>query len=153
MEELNKQEIELLRILQKNSRFDITDLTEKLNMSRTSVYERIKKLENEGYISNYVALINPKKVGLNFTVIINVSLISQRLEFVEEFSKQVGELEEVVEGYVTGGIFDYVLKVVVKDPEAFNDFIVKKLSIIPNISKVQSSFVMSYIKQSTALHF
>ncbi|MCC9070233.1 Lrp/AsnC family transcriptional regulator [Flavobacterium sp. F-65] len=153
MEELSKQEIELLRILQKNSRFDITDLTEKLNMSRTSVYDRIKKLENEGYIDEYVAIINPKKVGLNFTVIINVSLISQRLEFVEEFSKQVAELDEVVEGYVTGGIFDYVLKVVVKDPEAFNDFIVKKLSIIPNISKVQSSFVMSYIKQSTALHF
>lgn len=153
MEELSKQEIELLRILQKNSRFDITDLTEKLNMSRTSVYDRIKKLENEGYINDYVAIVNPKKVGLNFTVIVNVSLISQRLEFVEEFSKQIAALDEVVEGYVTGGIFDYVLKVVVKDPEAFNDFITKKLSVIPNISKVQSSFVMSYIKQSTALHF
>ncbi|WP_167365408.1 Lrp/AsnC ligand binding domain-containing protein [Flavobacterium phragmitis] len=55
-------------------------------------------------------------------------------------------------GYVTGGIFDHVLKVVVKDPETFNDFI-RKLSNIPNISKVQSSFVMSYIKQSTKLHF
>ncbi|MFH6969024.1 Lrp/AsnC family transcriptional regulator [Flavobacterium sp. FlaQc-28] len=152
MQELNKQEIELLRILQKNAKFDITDLTEKLNMSRTSVYDRIKKLENEGYIKDYVAIIDPKKVGLNFTVIINVSLNSQRLELVEEFSKQVAVLEEVVEGYITGGIFDYVLKVVVKDPEAFNDFI-RKLSTIPNISKVQSSFVMSYIKQSTTLHF
>ncbi|MCP2029510.1 Lrp/AsnC family transcriptional regulator [Flavobacterium sp. HSC-32F16] len=152
MQELNKQEIELLRILQKNARFDITDLTERLNMSRTSVYDRIKRLENEGYIKDYVAIIDQKKVGLNFTVIINVSLNSQRLELVEEFSRQVAALDEVVEGYVTGGIFDYVLKVVVKDPEAFNDFI-QKLSNIPNISKVQSSFVMSYIKQSTALHF
>src|SRR6218665_429885 len=147
MQELSKQEIELLRILQQNARFDITDLTERLNMSRTSVYDRIKKLENEGYIKDYVAIIDPKKVGLNFTVIINLSLTSQRLELVEEFSRQVSALDEVVEGYVTGGIFDYVLKVVVKDPEAFNDFI-RKLSNIPNISKVQSSFVMSYIKQS-----
>jgi Lrp/AsnC family transcriptional regulator len=152
MQELSKQEIELLRILQENARFDITDLTERLNMSRTSVYDRIKKLENEGYIQDYVAIIDPKKVGLNFTVIINLSLNSQRLELVEEFSRQVSALDEVVEGYVTGGIFDYVLKVVVKDPEAFNDFI-RKLSNIPNISKVQSSFVMSYIKQSTKLHF
>ncbi|MCR4033649.1 MULTISPECIES: Lrp/AsnC family transcriptional regulator [Flavobacterium] len=152
MQELSKQEIELLRILQENARFDITDLTERLNMSRTSVYDRIKKLENEGYIKDYVAIIDPKKVGLNFTVIINLSLNSQRLELVEEFSRQVSALDEVVEGYVTGGIFDYVLKVVVKDPEAFNDFI-RKLSNIPNISKVQSSFVMSYIKQSTKLHF
>ncbi|MBW1656908.1 MULTISPECIES: Lrp/AsnC family transcriptional regulator [Flavobacterium] len=152
MQELSKQEIELLRILQQNARFDITDLTERLNMSRTSVYDRIKKLENEGYIKDYVAIIDPKKVGLNFTVIINLSLTSQRLELVEEFSRQVSALDEVVEGYVTGGIFDYVLKVVVKDPEAFNDFI-RKLSNIPNISKVQSSFVMSYIKQSTKLHF
>lgn len=152
MQELSKQEIELLRILQQNARFDITDLTERLNMSRTSVYDRIKKLENEGYIKDYVAIIDQKKVGLNFTVIINLSLTSQRLELVEEFSRQVSALDEVVEGYVTGGIFDYVLKVVVKDPEAFNDFI-RKLSNIPNISKVQSSFVMSYIKQSTKLHF
>lgn len=152
MQKLSKQEIELLRILQKNARFDITDLTEKLNMSRTSVYERIKKLENEGYIKDYVAIIDPKKLGLNFTVIINVSLISQRLEFVEEFSRQAAALDEVVEGYVTSGIFDYVLKIVVKDLDAFNDFIMK-LSVIPNISKVQSSIVMSYIKQSTMLHF
>ncbi|MFH7001744.1 Lrp/AsnC family transcriptional regulator [Flavobacterium bizetiae] len=153
MEELNKQEIELLRILQKSSKFDISDLTERLGMSRTSIYEKIKKLENEGYIYNYVALINPRKVGLNFTVIVNVSLNSQQIEFVEEFSRQVALLPEVVEAYVTGGIFDYVLKVVVKDPDAFSDFIAKKLSVIPNIGKVQSSFVMNYIKQSTAVPF
>lgn len=153
MENLTKQETELLRLLQKNSRFDITELTEKLNMSRTSVYDRIKKLENEGYITNYVALVDPKKVGLNFTVIVNVSLISQRIDYVQEFSRQVALLDEVVEGYVTAGIFDYVLRVVVKDPEAFNVFISTKLSVIPNISKVQSSFVMSYIKQSTVLPF
>lgn len=153
MEALNKQELELLRILQKNSRFDITDLTERLNMSRTAVYDRIKKLENEGYIKDYVAIVDHKKVGLNFTVIVSVSLNSQRIEYVDEFSRQVAALEEVVEAYVTGGIFDYILKVVVKDPEAFNIFIATKLSVIPNISKIQSSFVMNYIKQSTALHF
>ncbi|KOS06746.1 hypothetical protein AM493_12465 [Flavobacterium akiainvivens] len=153
MENITEQELELLRILQKNSRFDISELTERLNISRTSVYDKIKKLENEGYITHYAALIDPKKVGLNFTVIVNVSLISQRYDYVEEFTKHVASLSEVVEGYVTAGIFDYVLKVVVKDPEAFNEFIAKKLSVVPNISKVQSTFVMSYIKQSTVLSF
>jgi Lrp/AsnC family transcriptional regulator len=153
MEELSKQELELLRILQKNSRFDINDLTDKLNMSRTSIYDKIKKLENECYIKEYVAIIDRKKVGLNFSVIVNVSLNSQRIDYVEQFSKQVAALDEVVEAYVTGGIFDYILKVVVKDPDSFNDFIANKLSVIPNISKIQSSFVMSYIKQSTSLYF
>jgi Lrp/AsnC family leucine-responsive transcriptional regulator len=153
MEELNKQELELLRMLQRNSRFDINNLTDKLNMSRTSVYDKIKKLESEGYIKDYVALVDHKKVGLNFTVIVTVSLNSQRIDYVEEFSRQVAALEEVVEAYVTGGIFDYVLKVVVKDPDTYNEFIANKLSVIPHISKIQSSFVMSYIKQSTELHF
>ena len=153
MNELSTQEIELLRLLQKNSRFDISDLTERLNMSRTSVYDRIKKLENEGYIKEYVAIVDQKKVGLKFTVIVNVSLNSQRLEYVDEFLERISDLNEVMEAYVTGGIFDVVLKVVVQDPEAFNDFVSNKLSAIPHISKIQSSFVMRYIKQKTALPF
>jgi Lrp/AsnC family transcriptional regulator, leucine-responsive regulatory protein len=153
MDTLGKQELELLRILQKSSRFDITDLTERLHMSRTSIYDKIKKLESEGYITNYVALIDPKKVGLNFTVIITVSLNSQQIEYVEEFSKKIAVLDEVVEAYVTGGIFDYILKVVVRSPEAFSEFIATKLSVIPHISKIKSSFVMNPIKQSTELHF
>lgn len=153
MEELNKQELELLRLLQKNMRFDITDLTEKLNMSRTSVYDKIKKLENEGYIKAYVALIDQRKVGLKFSVIVNVSLNSQRIEYVDEFLERISDLDEVTEAYVTGGVFDVILKVIVKDPDAYNDFVAKKLSAIPQISKIQSSFVMRYIKQTTALPF
>jgi len=153
MEQLNNQELELLRILQKDSRFDVNDLMKRLNMSRTSVYERIKKLENEGYIKGYVAIIDHEKIGLNFTVIVTVSLISQRADYVEAFSEQLAQLDEVVEAYVTGGIFDYVLKVMVKDLKGYNDFIAKKLSVIPNISNIKSSFVMSYIKQSTVLPF
>jgi len=153
MEELSNQEIELLRLLQKNSRFDISDLTDRLNMSRTSVYDRIKKLENDGYIKEYVAIVDQRKVGLKFTVIVNVSLNSQRIEYVDEFLDRIADLKEVMEAYVTGGIFDVVLKVVAKDPDAFNDFVTQKLSAIPHISKIQSSFVMRHIKQTTALPF
>lgn len=153
MEKVSAQDKKLLRILQENSKFDITDLTQRLNMSRTSVYERIKRLETDGYIKRYVAIIDEKKVGLNFTVIVNVQLESQQFEVTEEFARQVRELDEVMQAYVISGVYDIVLKVVVKDPEEFNDFVVKKLSIIPQISKIQSSFVMSYIKQSTELPF
>lgn len=153
MEKVSAQDKKLLRILQENSKFDITDLTQRLNMSRTSVYERIKRLENDGYIKKYAAIIDEKKVGLNFTVIVNVQLESQQFEVTEEFARQVRELDEVMQAYVISGVYDIVLKVVVKDPEEFNDFVVKKLSVIPQISKIQSSFVMSYIKQSTELPF
>lgn len=153
MEQLNKQELELLRTLQKNAKFDIGDLTTRLNMSRSAIYDKIKKLENEGYIKEYVAIVDPRKVGLNFSVIISVSLNSQRLDYVQEFSRQVTALEEVADAYVTGGIFDYILRVVVKDLDAFNEFITTKLAVIPNVSKIQSSFVITNIKQSTALHF
>lgn len=151
MEELSKQEIELLKLLQRNSKFDISDLTDKLNMSRTSVYDRIRKLENDGYIKEYVAIVDQKKVGLTFTVIVNVGLNSQRIDYVDEFLSSISELDEVMEAYVTGGVFDVVLKVVTKDPEAYNEFVTQKLSVIPHINKIQSSFVMRYIKQKTAL--
>ncbi len=153
MEAITKQEKMLLRALQKNSKFDISTLTEDLHMSRTSVYEKIKKLENEGFIKGYVALIDEKKVGLNFTVIVNVQLESQQFEVTEEFAKRVREIDEVMQAYVISGVYDCVLKVVVKNPEEFNDFVVKKLSVIPQVSKIQSSFVMSYMKQSTELPF
>ena len=153
MEELSKQDIELLKLLQKNAKYDITDLTKRLNMSRTSVYDRIKRLEHEGYIQEYVALVNANKVGLKFTVIVNVSLNSQRREYVDEFLEKISNLDEVTEAYVTGGFFDVILKVIVKDPEAYNDFVSNRLSAIPHIHKIQSSFVMRYIKQTTALPF
>ncbi len=153
MEQLTKQELALLRILQKEARFDVEDLKSRLNMSRTSVYDKIKKLENEGYIQNYVALIDREKVGLGIMVIVTVSLTSQRAETVEAFSEEVSKLDEVVEAYVTGGLFDYVLKVIVKDLSAYNTFIAKKLSVIPSVSNIKSSFVVSCIKQSTSLPF
>ncbi|MDR2283892.1 MAG: Lrp/AsnC family transcriptional regulator [Sphingobacterium sp.] len=153
MEKISPQEMTLLRELQKNAKFDINELTDTLNMSRTSVYDRIKRLETEGYIKEYVAILDQEKVGLNFTVIVNVSLISQQKAHVDSFLEQITALDEVMDAYVTGGIFDIVLKVVVSSPEAYNAFASGKLSAIPEVSKIQSSFVMRYIKQTTALPF
>jgi len=146
MQVLSEQELGLLRALQKNSKFDINELVNKLNMSRTTVYEKIKKLEQEGFIKGYVALIDRRKLGLNLTVFCTVTLTSQVADYVETFSQQVEKLEEVVECYVTGGIFDYILKVVVKDLEDYNNFVTRKLSVIPNVSQVKSAFVMNYVK-------
>jgi DNA-binding Lrp family transcriptional regulator len=153
MEKLTKQDLELLRILQLNAKFEINELVDKLNMSRTTVYERIRRLEQDGYIKNYVAVIDAKSVGLNFTVIVDISLHTQQIDYVEEFLTKVRDLDEVVEAYVTGGIYDVILKVVVQNPERYNDFIMHKLSAIPHISKIQSSFVMRTIKESNALAF
>lgn len=153
MEVLTAQELALLRTLQVNSKFDINELVKTLNMSRTTVYEKIKKLEQEGFISGYVALINRRKLGLHLTVFCTVTLTSQVAECVETFSTQAAALDEVVECYVTGGIFDYILKVVVKDLEDYNHFVTRKLSVIPYVSQVKSAFVMNDVKGSGALPF
>jgi len=79
-------------------------------------------------------------------VFCTVTLTSQVADYVETFSQQVEKLDEVVECYVTGGIFDYILKVVVKDLEDYNNFVTRKLSVIPNVSQVKSAFVMNYVK-------
>jgi DNA-binding Lrp family transcriptional regulator len=151
MEALSKQDHGLLVRLQTNAKFDINDLMADLNMSRTSVYERIKKLEQEGYITGYVALVDKKKVGLDLTVICTVSLNSQRAECVKEFNEAVIMLEEVIECYVTGGIFDYILKIVVRDLDEYSQFVTHKLSIIPHVSTVKSSFVLNCVKASSIL--
>jgi DNA-binding Lrp family transcriptional regulator len=148
---LDKVDRGILRHLQKNSKFDIKELSEALNMTKTPIYKRIAALEEAGYITDYVALLDRKMVGLPLMVFCAVSLNIQNAEFIAKFNKQVKEIDEIVECYLTGGIFDFILKVIVSDLEAYNDFASNKLATIPNVGKIQSSFVLTEIKYSTVL--
>jgi len=115
-------------------------------MTKTPVYERIKRLEQEGYIKNYVAIINKDKIEESITVFSFVSLETQKGAMMDDFFKQVKKYPEVVECFVVGGEFDFLLKVVVKNLEAYYDFAKFKIASLPSIVGVKSAFVLNEVK-------
>ncbi|MDZ4680830.1 MAG: Lrp/AsnC family transcriptional regulator [Saprospiraceae bacterium] len=127
------------------------EVAAQLNMTTTPVYERIKRMEEDGYIRKYVALADKDKLGLSLLAFCNVSLKEHARDALLNFEEQVRGLPEVIECYHIAGLFDYLLKVVVTDMAAYQHFIVNKLAAFDNIGNVQSMFVMTEIKYSTRL--
>ena len=144
---LDATDIEILRLLQQNSNRTIKGLAEALNKSTTPVFERIKKLEREGYINGYSARLNPKKLGLKQTVFVAITLQGHTRSYLEKFVKQVNEFPEVVECHRVSGTFDYLLKLLVEDIDAYENFIITKLTLIPYLGNVQSLITLSTGKE------
>ncbi len=153
MKALDEIDKKLLNILQTNSRITIRELSEKLHLSTTPIHERIKKLEKNGYIKQYITLVDPKKIGKSLIVYISVSLNNHTKEAIEEFETRMLELEEVMESYYISGSSDFLLKVYCNDMDDFHHFITNKFSVIGNITQFYSSFVMSEnkVKQNFTL--
>ena len=149
---LDKIDKELLEQLQKDCKQTNKELSSKLNLSVTAIYERIKKLEREGVITNYVSLLNKEKVGLGFVVFCQIKLAQHSREYLTKFEKEVTKLEEVLECFHVSGEYDYLLKVLVRDMVHFRSFMVTKLTTIQHIGSTQSSFTISEVKNSTALN-
>jgi len=152
MEKNKKQfdeiDMKLLNLIQDNSRITIKNLSEKLFLSTTPIYERIKKLEKAGLIKQYITLLDPNKIDRKLVVFISINLTSHTKEVVEGFEEAVDKLDEVSECYYVSGNFDFLLKVYCKDMEAYHDFLTDKLSVIDNISQFYSSFVLTNSKLS-----
>ncbi|MRX64840.1 Lrp/AsnC family transcriptional regulator [Maribacter luteus] len=144
-------DIKLLGLLQENSKKTTKEYANKLNLSVTAVYERIKRLEKTGVIKNYVALVDKKKVNKAFVVLCHVKLTQHAKAYVLQFEKEVQQLQEVVECYHTSGDYDYILKIYVRDMEAYRDFMVTKLTALNHIGSTQSSFVINEVKHTTRI--
>ena len=142
----------LLDLLQEDSKQTNKQLSLKLNLSVTAVYERIKKLENQGVISKYVALVKKEKVEKSFVAFCHIKLIQHSQDYVVKFEKEVTNLEEVMECYHISGDYDYLLKVIVEDMEAFREFMVNKLTSIHHIGSTHSMFVINEVKHTTAIN-
>lgn len=139
----------LLTLLQKDTKQTTKELSIKLNLSVTAVYERIKKLEREGIISNYVALLNRNKINKGFVVFCHLKLIQHSRELLTTFEKEVVQLEEVLECFHVSGDYDYILKVCVKDMEAYREFMVTKLTNLQHIRSTHSTFMIAEVKNTT----
>lgn len=151
MQNIDAIDQEILGYLQQDAKINIKELADKLKMTKTPVYERIKRLEKDGYISGYVALLDKKKLKLPLIVFCEVSLVSQQSEVIDTFSNAIKDIPEIVECYLLGGVFDYLIKVVVADLDSYYTFASRYLASLPNVSKIQSLFVLNEIKYSTAL--
>ncbi len=141
----------LLALLQDDCKRTTKEYANHLNLSVTAVYERIKRLEKSGIITKYVALIDKKKVDKAFIVLCHVKLIQHVKDYVLQFEKEVQQLLEVVECYHTSGDYDYILKIYVRNMEAYRDFMVTKLTALNHIGSTQSSFVISEVKHTTRI--
>ncbi|WP_396601314.1 Lrp/AsnC family transcriptional regulator [Algibacter sp. R77976] len=143
----------LLEHLQKDSKQTNKELSNKLGLSVTAVYERIKKLEREGYINSYVAVVDKEKVGRNFVVFCHVKLVQHSQEFVKRFEKEVTSINEVLECYHLSGDYDYLLKIIVKNMAEYREFMVNKLTNLNHIGSTHSMFVITEVKYTNAISF
>lgn len=141
----------LLKLLQTDSKKTTKELSVKLNLSVTAVYERIKKLEREGIIQKYVALINRAKVGKSFIVFCHIKLIQHTREFLTKFESQVVKLSEILECHHVSGDYDYILKIAVRDMEEYREFLVTKLTTLEHIGSTHSTFMISEVKSTTVI--
>ncbi|RMB59554.1 Lrp/AsnC family transcriptional regulator [Dokdonia sinensis] len=141
----------LLEHLQKDCKLTNKELSALLNLSITAIYERIKKLERSGVISQYVGLLDKSKVGRDFIVYCHIKLEKHKEEYLMKFEQSVMELEEVVECFHVSGDYDYIIKVLVADMASFREFMVTKLTSLAHVGSTQSSFVISEVKHTTAV--
>ena len=141
----------LLKLLQLNSKTNVKVLSSALKLTKTPIYDRIKRLEKEGVIERYVAVLNQDITQHAMTVYCSVSLENQKLEKLEMFSQAVKNIPEVIECYLMGGANDFLLKVVVKDLQAYHQFSSGHLAALPNVSQIKSTFVLNEVKRSTVV--
>jgi Lrp/AsnC family leucine-responsive transcriptional regulator len=146
MNQLDQTDIRILLLLQSDARLTNKEIADKLDKTVTPIYERIKWLEQQGYIHRYVAVLDRNKIDKGLVAFTNVQLKEHSHPMLKAFEKDIVKFGEVMECYHMTGVYDYLLKIVVKDINEYQDFIVNKLAKLQNIGTVQSGFVMTEIK-------
>ncbi len=145
---IDEKDLLILRLLQENARITVKEISQKIHLSTTPVHERIKRLESSGIIRQYATLIDHTKVKKGLMVICYVSLKQHSKNAGQKFIKVINDLIQVIECYNISGEFDFMLKVVCEDMNAYYDFHVNQLSQIENVGQVQSVFVIGIIKDT-----
>ncbi len=153
MQNLDKIDRTILKLLQQDAKLNIKEIAAHLNMTKTPVYERIRRLEKTGVISKYVAVVDRKKVAPSVLVFLSGSLEVKKFEQIQEFYDAVEKIPEIMDCYLMGGENDFLLRVIVRDLDAYHAFYSQKISTLPHVGQVRSSFVLNEVKRSTVLPF
>ena len=148
---LDKTDTLILKALQENGRLTIKDLALKVHLSPTPVFDRVHRLEDEGYIQRYTAILSPSRLGRGFIVYCSVRLRRMGKDIANDFIAKVKDIPEVAECYNISGDFDFLLKIYAPDMKYYNDFLINTLGTIDSLGSVQSQFVMNEVKNSYGL--
>ena len=141
----------ILNALQNQGRISNAELAELVNLSPSACHRRVQRLEKDGFIKQYVALLNARKIGLPTTVFVEIRLSAQADEVLDNFEKAVARIPDVLECHLMAGTADYILKVVAENTEDFARIHRQHLTRLPGVAQMQSSFALRTVFKTTAL--
>lgn len=153
MYELDETDRLLLKLLAENAKYTNKELARMVNLSPSPVFERIKRLENNGFIKKYIAILDAEKFNQGFIVFCNIKLKQHSKEIGNSFVADIMKIDEVVECYNISGDYDFILKVYARDMKHYQDFVFNKLGSVKSIGSTHSTFVMSEIKNTHNINF
>lgn len=148
---LDTMDRRLLAVLQKRGRISNADLAEAVNLSPSACHRRVQRLETDGYIKGYVALLDPRRMGVPTTVFVEITLTTQADDVLDAFETAIARIPDVLECHLTAGTADYLLKLAVEDTEDFARIHRQYLTRLPGVATMQSSFALRTVLQTTAL--
>lgn len=148
----DETDLKILRLLQDDAKLTTKQIAAKVNLSTTPVFERLKRLEGDGFIKKYVAVLDAEKLGRGFMVLCSVKLKQMSKEVATAFVSVIKDIPQVSACYNIAGEFDYLLTINAPDMRYYNDFVINVLGTIESIGSVQSTFVMKEIKQTHSLY-
>jgi len=140
-----------MSVLQKQGRISNAELSETVNLSASACHRRVQRLESDGYIRNYVALLDARKLGVPTTVFVEITLQTQADEVLDAFEKAVARIPDVLECHLMAGTADYILKVVAENTDDFARIHRQHLTRLPGVAQMQSSFALRTVFKTTAL--
>ena len=149
--ELNKQDIGILTILQSDASKSSSDVADLVGMSQSPCWRRINRIEQDGVIQKKVALLDRHALGMDLVVFATINLTTSGRQNLEEFEQSVENFDEVMECYTMTGIWDYMLKIIVKDIRNYESFVRDRLLCLPMIREIHSHIAVTEIKNTTEL--
>ena len=151
MSQLDATDRRILTVLQKEGRITNAELSERINLSPSACHRRVQRLEEEGYIASYVALLDARKMGRPTTVFVEITLQSQADEVLDAFETAVARVPDILECHLMAGTADYLIKIMAQDTEDFARIHRQYLTRLPGVAQMHSSFALRTVVQTTAL--
>lgn len=152
MEQIDQTDLQILRTLQNDAKLTTKELAEAVHLTPTPVFERLKRLERQGFIRKYVAVLDAEKLGMSMVVFCKVKLRHMNRDIAADFVTRIREIPEVTECYNTSGDYDYLLKVRAHDMRQYQEFVLNKLGTIDSLGSLESTFVMDEVKHSYGIN-